>query len=185
MMQLTEIENEIKKNLSIQQEREKAFRLLFHSYKENIYRHLMRMLKDHNDTDEVMQIVFIKIYKGIDHFLWQSKLSTWIYTITSRACISFIKSKKNSKLSLTDFSSPTIHDSAVSLETMDEDRISEIFQKALDQLPHRQKQVFLLRYEEELSYKEISEILQITEGALKATYHIAAEKMEKFIKNQI
>jgi RNA polymerase sigma-70 factor (ECF subfamily) len=68
---------------------------------------------------------------------------------------------------------------------MEEDRISEIFQKALDQLPHRQKQVFLLRYEEELSYKEISEILQITEGALKATYHIAAEKMEKFIKNQL
>jgi RNA polymerase sigma-70 factor (ECF subfamily) len=158
-----------------------AFNLLVRKYQEKIYYFVRRMVIDHDDTDDVVQNIFIKVWSNLDTFREDAKLFTWLYRIAVNESLSFLKSKRlRSYLSL---STPE----ALMIKSLQGDtyfdgpEIQKRLTGAIIRLPKRQQLVFNMRYYEELSYDEISEILGTSVGALKASYHFAAKKIEKFV----
>ena len=140
------------------------------------------MVKDHNDTDDILQNTFIKIYQNISNFKGDSLLFSWMYRIATNEAITFL----NSKAKKIHLSSQDLQDKLIeNLESdvyFEGDEIQLKLQKAIAKLPQKQQKVFNMKYFEELKYKEISEILGTSEGALKASYHIAVKKIEEFLK---
>ena len=159
-----------------------AFGELVALYKERLYWHIRNMVKDHNDTDDILQNTFIKIYQNISNFKGDSLLFSWMYRIATNEAITFL----NSKAKKIHLSSQDLQDKLIeNLESdvyFEGDEIQLKLQKAIAKLPQKQQKVFNMKYFEELKYKEISEILGTSEGALKASYHIAVKKIEEFLK---
>ncbi|MGG6230613.1 RNA polymerase sigma factor [Tenacibaculum sp. SDUM215027] len=163
--------------------KEVAFKSLVSQYKERLYWHIRKIVISHEDSDDVLQNTFVKIFKNIDHFKRDSKLYSWMYRIATNEAITFINKKAKEK---------NIHISDYQLQltsTLDSDywfsgdEIQLILQKAIATLPQKQQLVFNMKYFDEMKYEEISEVLYTSVGALKASYHIAAKKIEHFIKN--
>lgn len=160
-----------------------AFRHLVDKYKERLYWHIRKIVIGHEDTDDVLQNTFIKVWSALNDFKGNSALYTWLYRIATNEALAFLK-KKRTKLFL-----PLI-DVEKQLEgTLETDpyfcgnKVEKEFQKALLKLPEKQRIVFNMKYFEEMKYEEISEILSTSVGALKASYHHAVKKIEKFITN--
>ena len=167
------------------QTREKAFRELISLYKERLYWHIRKIVISHDDTDDVLQNTFIKVYKNIDKFNQESKLFSWMYRIATNEAITFInKRAKERKSTVSD-----IHEQLAS--TLESDvyfsgeAIQNILQKAIATLPQKQQLVFNMKYFDDLKYTEISEILKTSVGALKASYFHAVKKIENYIKTKI
>ncbi|MDG2227856.1 MAG: RNA polymerase sigma factor [Flavobacteriales bacterium] len=160
-----------------------AFRALIEKYQERLYWHVRRMIIDHDDTDDVLQNVFIKAWKGLANFREDSNLYTWLYRIATNESITFInKKKKENNISIDDESYHLHAGQADYL--MDCDAIQEKLEKALLTLPEKQRAVFHMKYYEDMKYTQISEIVGTSVGALKASYHIAVKKIENYlIKN--
>ncbi|CAM1364664.1 RNA polymerase sigma-70 factor, ECF subfamily [Tenacibaculum sediminilitoris] len=163
--------------------KEIAFRSLVSQYKERLYWHIRKIVISHEDANDVLQNTFVKVFKNINHFKRDSKLYSWMYRIATNEAITFINKKAKEK---------NIHISDYQLQltsTLDSDYwfsgddIQLILQKAIATLPQKQQLVFNMKYFDEMKYEEISEILDTSIGALKASYHIAAKKIERFIKN--
>ncbi|MEE3999315.1 RNA polymerase sigma factor [Tenacibaculum sp. FZY0031] len=163
--------------------KEIAFKSLVSQYKERLYWHIRKIVISHEDADDVLQNTFVKIFKNIDYFKRDSKLFSWMYRIATNESITFINKKAKEK---------NIHISDYQLQltsTLDSDywfsgdEIQLILQKAIATLPQKQQLVFNMKYFDEMKYEEISEVLETSVGALKASYHIAAKKIEHFIKN--
>lgn len=159
-----------------------GFRLLVAQNQEQLYWQIRKMVLVHDDADDVLQNVFIKIFKGIKHFKGDSKLSTWMFRIAYNESITFLKRKAKTL----QVSSQELQDHLTEKLEADvyftSDEIELALKKALAQLPQRQREVFNLRYYDDLMFKDIADILDLTEGAVKSTYHIAAKKVEKYIK---
>jgi RNA polymerase sigma factor (sigma-70 family) len=159
-----------------------GFRLLVAQNQEQLYWQIRKMVLAHDDADDVLQNVFIKIFKGIKNFKGDSKLSTWMFRIAYNESITFLKRKAKSL----QLSSQELQDHLTEKLEADvyftSDEIELALKKALAQLPERQREVFNLRYYDDLMFKDIADILDLTEGAVKSTYHIAAKKVEKYIK---
>jgi RNA polymerase sigma factor (sigma-70 family) len=158
-----------------------AFNMLVMKYREKIYWHIRRMVIDHNDSDDLVQNVFIKVWRNLDGFREESRLYTWIYRIATNECMSFLKKKR------TRFFLP-LHDVEHELEQkvnadpgLSGDMIQLKLQQAVLTLPERQRVVFNMRYYDEMTYEEISEVLGVTVGALKASFHHAAKKIEEYV----
>lgn len=163
--------------------RNDGFRELVSLYKERLYWHLRNMVKDHHDTDDILQNTFIKIFNNIDKFKGESKLYSWMYRIATNEAITFLNKKaKNLQLSSEELQQ-TLLDNLESDVYFEGDEIQLKLQQAIASLPQKQQQVFNMKYFEELKYREMSEILETSEGALKASYHIAAKKVEEFLKS--
>lgn len=162
--------------------KELAFRNLISQYKERLYWHVRKIVISHDDTDDVLQNTFIKIFKNIDNFKGQSKLYSWMYRIATNEAITFINKKaKEKKVAITEYQ----QEMANNLEDdnwFSGDEIQIILQKAIATLPQQQQLVFNMKYFDDLKYNEISEILEISVGGLKASYHHAVKKIEQFIK---
>lgn len=159
-----------------------AFQLLVNTYKERLYWHIRRIVLDHDDTDDVLQNTFIKIYRNIKGFKGESKLYSWMYRIATNEALSFIK-EKTKKLGITDAQVQEKMINKLESDTyFDGDYIQLQLQKAIATLPEKQKLVFNMKYFEELKYEEISDILETSVGALKASYHLAMKKIESFLK---
>lgn len=158
-------------------QKERAFSLLVDAYSERLYYQIRRMVNDHDDTDDVLQNVFIKVWRYLDGFNRDAQLHTWLYRIAHNESVTFLKKQqRNSSESLDDAYMQPIADSFT-----DGDAIQQKLQQAIDTLPDKQKQVFLLRYYDELSYDEMSEVLGTSVGGLKASYHHAVKKIEAFL----
>lgn len=159
-----------------------AFRELVSTYKERLYWQIRNIVKDHDDTDDVLQNTFIKIFKNVHNFNGNSQLYSWMYRIATNEAINFLNQKAK-KLKLT---SETLQEQIVSnLESdvyFEGNEIQLKLQRAMAILPEKQQQVFNMKYFQELKYKEISNILGTSEGALKASYHIAVKKIEEYLK---
>lgn len=159
-----------------------GFILLVTQYKEQLYWQIRKMVLVHDDADDVLQNVFIKIFKGIKNFKGDSKLSTWMFRIAYNESITFLKRKAKS-LQLTSKELQGYLTEKLEADVyFTGDQIELALKKALAQLPDRQRQIFNLRYYDDLMFKEIADILDLSEGAVKSTYHIAAKKVEKYIK---
>lgn len=159
---------------------EKGFNMLVQAYQEKLYAQVWRITQNHNDTDDVLQNTLVKIWKGLHSFKGESQLSTWLYRIAQNETYTFLQ-KKN-KQNATQFDDFKMENTFKTYnETITADDIEHKFQKALSTLPEKQREVFNLRYYDEMPYQEMSTLLGTSEGALKASYHIAAKKIETIL----
>jgi RNA polymerase sigma factor (sigma-70 family) len=163
--------------------KEKAFTAIIKKYQEKLYWHIRRLVVDHEDANDVLQNVFIKVWKGLENFREDSQLYTWLYRIATNEGLTFLEQqKKRTTVSLSDEESGLSN--TVRADTnFDANKLEWRLQLAIQQLPEKQRAVFNLRYYDEMPYQEMSRILDTSEGALKASYHHAAKKIEEFIKN--
>lgn len=159
-----------------------AFDLIVSQYHRKIYEHVRRMVIDHDDAADVVQEVFIKIWKHLAGFRKDAGIYTWIYRIASNEALNFIKAKQRRKL-LPGRMQP-FQPTASFQQTHEGEEIMNKLLKAVHSLPEKQQLVFHLRYFEELPYEDISAITQTSTGALKASYHFAVKKIEEII-NQV
>ncbi len=157
---------------------EEAFNKIVHKYQKKIYWHARRMLGNHMDADEITQDVLIVLYKKLNTFKFNSSLFTWIYRITSTRCLNAIK-KKNLKrmFSLDNESYKNVSDNFDIVKSIEDKEELDLLNLQLKKLPVKQREVFIFRRFDELSYEEISKITSKSIGALKANYHLALKKI--------
>ncbi|WP_421806964.1 RNA polymerase sigma factor [Flagellimonas sp.] len=169
----------------LQQEasRAKAFEVLVNTYKERLYWHIRRIVLNHDDTDDVLQNTFIKVYRNIDQFKGDSMLYSWMYRIATNESLTFLK-QRSKKMGVSD---QELKDRMVENLQADVyfegDEIQLKLQKALSTLPDKQKLVFTMKYFQEMKYTDISEALETSVGALKTSYHLAVKKIETYLKD--
>ncbi len=163
--------------------KEKAFTSLINQYKEKLYWHIRRLVVVHDDTDDVLQNTFIKAWKALDNFRQDSKLFTWLYRIATNESITHLQKQKQIHRSNLSDATPMLENKLRAEEYFDANRLEWKLQLAIQSLPEQQRVVFNLRYFDEMPYRQMSEILNVTEGSLKASYHHAARKIEAFLVN--
>lgn len=164
--------------------KEKGYTLLVKKYQEKLYWHIRRMVVDHESANDVMQNVFIKVWRGLDNFREDARFYTWLYRIATNESLSFLEQeKKKSSVSFDDVSG-AMAEKLTAEKDFDASKMEWKLQVAIQKLPERQKLVFCLRYYDEMSYEEMSKVLETSEGALKASYHHAVKKIEDFILNR-
>lgn len=174
-------DQELIEKLAREDTRNFAFNQLVRKYQERIYWHVRKMVLDHDDSDDVVQEVFIKVWKNLHSFRQDAQLFTWIYRIATNECLNFLKKKKRvSMMSLTDYQDILVSKLDMSVQ-MDGDAIEIKLQKALLTLPDKQRLVFNMKYFDDMKYDEIAEITGTSVGGLKASYHHAVKKIEEFI----
>ena len=163
--------------------KEKAFTYLIKKYQEKLYWHLRRMVVDHDDANDVLQNVMIRVWNGLENFREDSQLYTWLYRVATNECLTFLEQqKKRSAVSLSDVESG-LENKIKADQNFDGNKLEWKLQLGIQQLPEKQRIVFQLRYYEEMPYEEMSRVLETSEGALKASYHHAVKKIEEYIKN--
>ena len=164
---------------------ERGFRMMMHLYQERLYWHIRRMTSDHDDTNDIVQTTFIRAFRGLHTFKGEARLYTWLYRIATNEAITFInRTKKRAILSFdNDSDEGNSWDDLLPAETPLEnpDDLLLRLERAIAALPPKQRIVFNMRYYDELSYRDISEILGTSEGALKASFHHAAKKVEEYL----
>lgn len=159
--------------------KEKAFELIVSNYGECLYWKIRQMVLWHDDANDVLQNTFLKAWKNIDTLRDKSRLTTWLFSIAVNESLDFIRKRKNK--SMTD-DSDSVADRLMADDLFDGDRAEALLRQAVAMLPDVQRTVFCLRYFDNMRYSEMSECLQTSEGALKASYHIAVRKITEFLK---
>jgi len=177
-------DEEILAKFSVERTRNEAFNLLISKYQEKIYWHVRRLVIDHDDADDLVQEVFIKVWKNLEKFRSDSKLYTWIYRIATNESITFLNKKKQQNNTPLDEVVEELSESLVASSYFNGDKIQMKLQQALLTLPEKQRLIFNMKYYDDLKYDEISEILGTSVGALKASFHIAVKKIEVFMLNE-
>jgi RNA polymerase sigma factor (sigma-70 family) len=158
-----------------------AFQKLLLIYQKPLYSHIRNIVLNHDDTDDVLQNTFIKVFQHLKNFKGESKLFSWMYRIATNEALTFLSQKaKMSGITTEALQNKTI-DNLKADVFFDGNEIQLKLQKAIAKLPEKQQLVFKMKYFEELKYEEISEILGTSVGALKASYHHAVKKIETFV----
>ncbi len=161
---------------------DKAFRKLMSLYKERLYWHIRKIVISHADADDVLQNTFVKVYRSIHNFKEESKLYSWMYRIATNEAITYInKRAKEQKVDINDMQHQLV-DNLHADVYFDGNEIQIQLQKAIALLPQKQQLVFNMKYFDDMKYKDISEILETSVGALKASYHHAVKKIEAKLK---
>lgn len=158
-----------------------AFQILIKEYQRPLYNHIRNIVLNHDDTDDVLQNTFVKVFQHLKNFKGDSKLFSWMYRIATNEALTFLKQKANKhNLTSSELQNKTI-ENLKSDVYFDGNEIQIKLQKAIATLPEKQQLVFKMKYFEELKYEEISEIIGTSVGALKASYHHAVKKIEAFV----
>lgn len=173
-------EQQIKRLLSDAATQRKGFELLVRSYSEQLYWMIRRIVLVHDDANDVLQNAFLKAWNGLDSFHGDAKISTWLSRIAINESLDFLRRRKQQTVSMDDIS----RSSFIADEYFDGSEAEAMLQEAIATLPDVQRTVFLLRYFEEKKYSEISQLLNTSEGALKASYHIAVKKISDYFKSR-
>ena len=152
------------------------------TYSERLYWHIRDMVGTHEDTDDLLQDVFVKIWAALPSFRGDAQLFTWIYRIATNETLNFLRKQKIR--SVLSFEQITAAEDRIDADPyFDGDDAQTVLAKAIAKLPAKQRAVFTMRYYDEMKYEDIAEILHTSVGALKASYHIAYEKIKKELKN--
>lgn len=182
MMQYNE--EEIVRQLQDERTRRQAFSQVIAVYQERLYWHVRKMVLVHEDADDVLQNTFLKAWKNLDSFRGESKLSTWLYRIAINESITFLNKQRQERQLTVDEENSFMLDSLQADPYFDGDELQVLLQEAILTLPDKQRQVFNLRYFDEMKYEDMSDLLGTSVGALKASYHIAAKKIEEFFNQR-
>jgi RNA polymerase sigma-70 factor, ECF subfamily len=162
---------------------DRAFRKILAKYQEKLYWHIRRMVLVHEDTDDVLQITFIKIWKGLPGFRETSGLFTWMYRIATNEAITFLKARQRERAMISDDPDDSIKGRLKSDPYFDGDDLFLKLQDAISKLPPKQKTVFQMKYFDEITYEEMASILGTSVGALKASYFHAVRKIQASFEN--
>src|SRR6201996_2296812 len=164
--------------------RNQAFNLLLKKYQQKIYWHIRRMVIDHDDADDLVQDVFVKIWKSLPGFRSDAQLYTWMYRIATNECITFLNKKKQKNNIPLDDVAYELSDTLADSSYFNGDAAQRKLQEALLTLPDKQKLVFNMKYFDDMKYEEISQVLGTSVGALKASFHLAVKKIEAHLLNR-
>jgi len=163
--------------------KEKAFTAIIKKYQEKLYWHIRRLVIDHEDANDVLQNVFIKVWNGLGNFREDSQLYTWLYRIATNEALTFLDQQKRRGSVSFDEMAGGLSNRLIADKHFDPNKLEWKLQLAIQKLPEKQRLVFNLRYFDEMPYEEMSKILDTSEGALKASFHHAVKKIEEFILN--
>lgn len=159
-----------------------AFKQIIKKYQERLYWHIRKIVISHEDSDDILQNTFIKVWRGLDQFREDSKLYTWLYRIATNESLTFLKQKKKRQYIPFMDVEHQLMNVLESDEYFSGDQIQLKLQKAILTLPEKQRLVFNMKYFEEMKYEDMSKILDTSVGALKASFHHAVKKIEKYLK---
>lgn len=174
-------EQDFIKKLLNQKTQNEAFQQLLIQYQKPLYNHIRNIVINHDDADDVLQNTFIKVYQNLKNFKGESKLFSWMYRIATNEAITFLNNKiKRNGMTTESFQQKQIENINADAY-FDGDAIQLKLQQSIALLPEKQQLVFKMKYFQELKYEEISEILGISVGALKASYFHAVKKIEEFM----
>lgn len=174
-------DQELVKGLKDSKRADAFFNQLVGKYQERLYWHIRKIVLSHDDTDDVLQNTFLKVWRNIGNFREESTLFTWLYRIATNESLTFLNQKKRHSLTSMNEVTDYLQQNLRADEYFDGDDIQLKLQQAILTLPEKQRLVFNLRYFEEMPYQEMSEILETSVGALKASYHHAARKVEDYL----
>jgi RNA polymerase sigma-70 factor (ECF subfamily) len=160
-----------------------AFERLVREYSEQLYWQVRRTVLSHEDANDILQNVFLKAWSHLDDFHHDAKISTWLYRIAVNESLDFLRRKKNQIVVSADDSGQSVSQTLMADRYFDGDQTEALLQEAISRLPEVQRMVFNLRYFDEMKYSDISALLQTSEGALKASYHIAVKKISEFFRS--
>jgi RNA polymerase sigma-70 factor, ECF subfamily len=158
-----------------------AFNDLVQKYQQRLYWHIRKIVINHDDTDDVLQNTFLKVWKSIDSFREESSLFTWLYRIATNESLTFINQKKRHSVAPMNEVNEYLQHNLEADEYFDGDDIQKKLQQAIIRLPDKQRLVFNMRYFDEMPYQEMSDILETSVGALKASFHHAVKKVEEYL----
>ena len=166
--------------------RERGFSILVHQYQERVYWHIRRMVNNHHDSDDLVQDVFVKVFRSLDKFKGESKLYTWLYRIATNETLTFLKSNKRKfhqeaiPRDEEQFQETIVNRLEADSE-LNEEYIQQKLKGAIASLPEKQRAVFSLRYYDEMKYEDMADVLKTSVGGLKASYHHAVKKIETYL----
>ena len=163
--------------------KEFAFDIIVKQYQKRLYWHIRKLVIDHDDTDDVLQNTFIKIWNGLEVFRGDSQLFTWLYRIATNEALSFLQRKKKRTIIPLFTEEYDLSETLEGDPYFNADETQKRLQLAILSLPEKQRVVFNLKYFEEMKYEDMAEILNTSVGALKASFHHAAKKVEDYLKN--
>lgn len=175
-------DSQLKSLLADEKTQRRGFELMVRQYSEQLYWQVRRIVLNHEDANDVLQNAFIKAWNGLSGFHGESKIITWLSRIAINESLDFMRRQKNVVAVSTDDVDTGIANQLMADEYFDGDETEAQLQEAISQLPDVQRTVFTLRYYDEMKYSEISRVTGTSEGALKASYHIAVKKISEFFK---
>lgn len=161
-----------------------AFSMVVRKYQERLYWHIRKMVLSHDDTNDILQNTFLKAWKGIDNFRGDSLISTWLYKIATNETLTFLANKRMRNITSMDELEEVLAQNLEADKYFDGDEAQLKLQKAILTLPEKQRLVFNMKYFDDLTYEEMEAILDTSVGALKASYHIAVKKIEKYLTEE-
>ncbi|PQV48184.1 RNA polymerase sigma-70 factor (ECF subfamily) [Jejuia pallidilutea] len=177
-------EVELIKDLKNPKLKNKAFKDLLDLYQERLYWHIRKIVITHDNTSDVLQNTFIKIFKGIDKFKEKSTLHTWMYRIAYNESLRFLEQNKIKNSVSIDENNNSYIKNLTQDSFFNGNEIQLRLNKAISELTNKQKRVFQMKYFDDLSFKDISDILNISENTLKSSYYSAVKIIEKKILEQ-
>ncbi len=163
---------------------EYAFNLLVREYSERLYWHIRKLVCDHDDANDLLQITLVKAWQNLPTFREDSKLYTWLYRIATNETLTFLKKKRLHNFLLLSNYDKVLENKLQADKYFNGDKLQLALQREIIKLPDKQKAVFTLRYFQQMKYEEISEILDTSVGALKASYHHAYHKIKAALENE-
>ena len=163
-------------------DKRREFESIVREYSEQLYWQIRRIVLTHEDANDVLQNTFLKAWNAYDSFNRDSKVSTWLTRIAINESLDFLRRNKHQASVASDDLS--VAKGLLADEFFDGNETEAMLQEAIAQLPDVQRTVFNLRYYDEMKYSDISKLLDTSEGALKASYHIAVKKITEFFKSR-
>lgn len=177
-------EREVLALLQEESTQRRGFEMIVAQYSEQLYWQIRRMVLSHDDANDLLQNTFIKAWTNIDYFRAEAKISTWLYRIALNECLTFLNKQRAAATVSLDDPEAAMIDRLEGDPYFSGDKIQLALQRALQTLPEKQRMVFNLKYYQEMKYEEMSDIFGTSAGALKASYHHAVKKIEKFLEGE-
>ena len=179
------IEDDVAKRLCDQDTQRDAFSQVVAAYSEKLYWQIRKMILSHEDANDILQNTFLKAWANLDSFRGDAKLSTWMYKIAVNECITFLNKQRAVNNVPLDDTDVYLLQTLKADDFFDGDEIDMKLQKAILALPEKQRLVFTMKYNEDMKYEEMSEVLGTSVGALKASYHHAVKKIEAILIDDV
>ncbi|MCK4921968.1 MAG: RNA polymerase sigma factor [Bacteroidales bacterium] len=175
-------EQELIRLFEIEESRERAFNILVQKYQERLYWHIRKIVISHDDTDDVLQNTFVKIWNNLSSFRKDSQLYTWLYKIATNESLNFLRKRQKERMLSWEEYGNSISETLLDDNQFNGDEIQKKLQKAILTLPEKQRLVFNMKYFDEMKYDEMATILDTSVGALKASYHHAVKKIKTYFE---